>query len=1094
MKLFRGQGSTSRLITLCSFGGILAALPAMAGTIGATAATPTSVATGMAATVTVTSVITDPTVIPASVQLQSLGANGTVTSIVGTLNDTGVNGDVKAGDGIYTIQTTVLQDKPGTLTYRVSAGFKGSLLRVFSNPVTVTVTGTSVAINILVPANLLYTNTSPVNVTGTVGDPSATVKINGISAPVTGGQFLATVPLVEGLNTLTAVATNTAEIVTTASVQVTLDTAPPHITIDSPQAGTTTTASTLTVTGTANDVVVGTVNSGDVQVTVNGIPAQVANRTFSAPNVPLALGANTIKAVGVDRAGNGTTVSAVITRQSSSQPLMPLIGKPVVMDSLNLISGNNQTGTIGTAVGSPLVVALTDQNGKAVAGQPVVFTVTGNNGTLTGGGKTSPSVTVDTDSSGHAQAAWTLGQHSGAGIDTVQAASSLAVGAVGFTATSLTSGPTAIVVDSGNNQTGAIGQPLAFPFVAVVTDSGHNRVPNVAVTFNVTQGGGTLNGALSQQVMSDDNGRAIVVLSLGDQPGNDNNVVQASFAGNTSLPVTFSASGLAPGNPANTSISGVVLDNSNNPIKGVTMRLYLTNQGSNNNLPMQIGTPVQTNAAGMFLISPVPVGYFKLMADGSTAVSSSSYPTLEYDIVTVAGQNNTVGTPIYLPALDTVNHLCVNNSVGGTFTSPLLPGFSLTVAPGSATFPGGSTTGCISVSAVHSDKVPMAPGFGQQPRFIVSIQPVGTVFNPPAPMTIPNVDGLAPGAVTEMYSYDHDLSMFVAIGTGTVSKDGSVIASNPGVGVLKAGWHCGGDPNTAGTVADCPTCQICDGTNCVADPMQNGNSCSSVPPGYTGVCVNGTCAGFEGVLTARDNFTGRSTTSFGVGEIIDLSAMTVSASAAGFGGLQWVLISGGGTVTGGVDGTGTYTAPGSPATVVLRIQIASGPGAGMGQNYTISVIAPSSAHMVKDSNLRHTMGLAGVGFLGNIFLAPTNVSFANISFGEGTVPAVASGFYANFSGLAHPQDTFGGVGGCNVTTGCLVNPHDMVDSGDKGPPFSVGDFVWAIPWQYWVGGAARTTFTTATHHMFTDATGKASIEKAGAGPFSKNAADATSTY
>ena len=42
-----------------------------------------------------------------------------------------------------------------------------------------------------------------------------------------------------------------------------------------------------------------------------------------------------------------------------------------------------------------------------------------------------------------------------------------------------------------------------------------------------------------------------------------------------------------------------------------------------------------------------------------------------------------------------------------------------------------------------------------------------------------------------MYSFDHDLEEFVAIGLGTVSADGSVIESNPGVGVVKAGWHCG---------------------------------------------------------------------------------------------------------------------------------------------------------------------------------------------------------------------------------------------------------------------------------------------------------------
>jgi hypothetical protein len=259
-----------------------------------------------------------------------------------------------------------------------------------------------------------------------------------------------------------------------------------------------------------------------------------------------------------------------------------------------------------------------------------------------------------------------------------------------------------------------------------------------------------------------------------------------------------------------------VLDNSNNPIPGVTMRLYKTNQGSSNNQPQQIGTPVQTDAQGHFVITSAPFGYFKLMADGTTAGGGSvSYPTLEYDIVTVAGQDNTVGTPIYLPVLDTVHQICVDATNGGTLTLPQSPGFSLTVAPGAATFPGGARQGCVTVSTVHGDKVPMAPGFGQQPRFIVGIQPAGTLFNPPAAMTLPNVDGLSPRAKTEMYSYDHDLSMFVAIGTATVSDDGSVIASDPGTGVLKAGWHCGGDPNAAGSAGSCGDCAVCVGTQCV---------------------------------------------------------------------------------------------------------------------------------------------------------------------------------------------------------------------------------------------------------------------------------------
>ncbi len=58
-------------------------------------------------------------------------------------------------------------------------------------------------------------------------------------------------------------------------------------------------------------------------------------------------------------------------------------------------------------------------------------------------------------------------------------------------------------------------------------------------------------------------------------------------------------------------------------------------------------------------------------------------------------------------------------------------------------------------------------------------------------LELPNVDAHAPGAQVEMYSFDHDLEEFVTIGLGTVNADGTRIVSNAGVGVIKAGWHCG---------------------------------------------------------------------------------------------------------------------------------------------------------------------------------------------------------------------------------------------------------------------------------------------------------------
>jgi hypothetical protein len=56
-----------------------------------------------------------------------------------------------------------------------------------------------------------------------------------------------------------------------------------------------------------------------------------------------------------------------------------------------------------------------------------------------------------------------------------------------------------------------------------------------------------------------------------------------------------------------------------------------------------------------------------------------------------------------------------------------------------------------------------------QPQFIVTIQPTGAMFDPPAPLPLPNVAGHPPGAQVEMYSYHRDLEEFVTTGLGTVS-------------------------------------------------------------------------------------------------------------------------------------------------------------------------------------------------------------------------------------------------------------------------------------------------------------------------------------
>ncbi len=796
---------------------------------------PSSVPLGLATTVTATAAVTGHPD-PGSVQLQRLDTSGRVLAVLGTFHDDGLNGDTRASDGVFTLQSSFTEFAASPVSLRASATSAGAVNHVLSPLASLTVTGTPApTVTFSAPANSSYLNLSPTTVSGTVNPATATLVINAIPVTVApNGSFSAQIPLAEGPNIVAATATATtgSAAAGTATLNITLDTTPPHVTITSPPAQFTTTDATISVAGNINDIVVGTVNDQQATVKINGTTAQVANRTFLAPNIPLAIGVNTLQAVGTDRAGNSATTQITVTRQAITPGL------------ITLVSGNNQTAAIGAAVSAPLVVNLTDATGAPAANKAVIFNVIQNNGGLsTGGAAPAANFLVNTDSQGRAQANWTLGLRSGAGSDAVQAYAVGFSGTATFTATAAQGTPGKIVIDSGSNQTGSVNQPLPKPFIAIVVDAGNNRLAGVPVTFAVVSGGGNIGGQGAVTVTSDSDGRASATLTLGFQEGTSNNLVTADFPNDTAFPATFAASGRGPGNPANTTITGLVLDNSNQPVPGVTVRAVQTNVATSSSTGVQAAATVQTNSTGQFSISPAPVGLVKLLVDGATATVPGAFPTLDYDLVTVAGQNNSVGQPIYLLPIKTNNQLCVTPTTGGgTLTIPEAPGFSLTFGPGQVTFPGGSKSGCVSVTSVHPDKIPMSPGFGQQPRFIVTIQPSGALFSPPAPITLPNLEGLAPRAVTEMYSFDHDIGSFVAIGTGTVSDDGQVIRSNQGVGVLKAGWHCGGNTNPVGTAAYCPICFYCPGSLANCTPQGNNTPC-----GNGGMCQYGQgCVGGGG--------------------------------------------------------------------------------------------------------------------------------------------------------------------------------------------------------------------------------------------------------
>jgi hypothetical protein len=536
--------------------------------------------------------------------------------------------------------------------------------------------------------------------------------------------------------------------------------------------------------------VAGTVNAANATVTVNGLPATVANRSFVVSGVPLQPGTNVLTATAIDAAGNQAQATVTVRQ---AMPATPRIA---------VAAGNGQSAPIQTALPQPLVAALLDATGQPVVGTQVLFQAIGTDGTFDNGLRT---YAVTSDTSGHATAHYTVGSHAGAGNQRVQASSSGFAGPAQFVLSAQPGSPALIVVDSGDQQQGVAGQALPLPLVAVVVDAGANRLPGVPVTFTVVKGAGTFaSGQQTLALTTDSDGRVIASFTTDPAEGVANNVVTATISGLPASPVaSFTASALAAFDPSQTAVSGVVLDNSNQPVVGATIRILGT------------ALTVPTDTQGQFQLTGVPVGSLTLVVDGTTVQTPGSWPQLEFNLTTIPGRNNSLRMPVYLLPLDLASGLAVDETHGGTLTLSQLPGFALTIQPGSVTFPGGGHSGTVSVTVVHSDKVPMVPNFGQQPRLIVTIQPAGAQFNPPAMLSMPNVEGLAAGQVADFYSFDHDVGHFVSIGPGTVSDDATIVTSNVGVGIVKAGWHCCGDPKPAGSPNDCPDCQDCSGPQCV---------------------------------------------------------------------------------------------------------------------------------------------------------------------------------------------------------------------------------------------------------------------------------------
>jgi RHS repeat-associated protein len=218
--------------------------------------------------------------------------------------------------GIFKQKVTLVE---GTNTIRLTAtdaaGNHTSVTR------TVTRRITSLRLIVSAPTDESLTTASSVQVQGTVSGVSrVTVRVNGTPVSIASdGSFSTSVSLIEGSNIVTVTATDGASNTFTIQRLVIRDTTPPVIAITDPDEGFVTKEAKVVVGGTVED-------STSVTVTVNGVPAIVAENGEFTSTATLAEGVNTITVVATDTLGN--TVSATRNARKDTTPPSLTITQP----------------------------------------------------------------------------------------------------------------------------------------------------------------------------------------------------------------------------------------------------------------------------------------------------------------------------------------------------------------------------------------------------------------------------------------------------------------------------------------------------------------------------------------------------------------------------------------------------------------------------------------------------------------------------------------------------------------------------------------------------------------------------------------------
>ena len=183
-------------------------------------------------------------------------------------------------------------------------------------------------------------------------------------------------------------------------------------------------------------------------------------------------------------------------------------------ETLSVVSGDRQSGTVGNEVSRAIRVRVQDADGEGVGDVPITWAV------VEGGGEVHPVAEV-TDSTGEASADWTLGTDVGTQTLEVEADDA---GSTEVSADALAGSVAELQLEEGDSQTGVQGMALSEAPAVQAFDAFGNPAKGRTAHFRVEEGGGwTVEGS----VPFDEEGRASTPWYLGPELGGQSLSVMA---------------------------------------------------------------------------------------------------------------------------------------------------------------------------------------------------------------------------------------------------------------------------------------------------------------------------------------------------------------------------------------------------------------------------------------------------------------------------------------------------------------------------------------------------------------------------------------